>query len=306
MRLVWARLGFTVTSTEDGISKWEANSDDLKNRLAQSATNRRLNVHRSKPLDQLRKSCASFQFWAPATEHVHAVHSCAAGDAMQVESLLPRASGGGHAFFASVEPALVASPPVAGFPHGKSTGYPLGKSGARHGLAVKRLEVGKGHGLFTNQDIPAHGFICMYRGEFMWRPGGGASQFPVKSVYATETDRCWIVPRVTTSSLNCYPASRVNEPSAGETANAVSKTWTDAGDLLAGASGAIECLALHAGPNIIKAGTQVLWYYGGCYHRNYTVGAACSSAGIFETPAAYFGSAEHVPGDAFRWTTLTE
>ena len=149
----------------------------------------------------------------------------------------------------------------------------------------------------------------MQRGSWKWHGGyieGGGGD------YTVELDHWWIIPPPMVDpeqpTDERYPASRVNEPGEGATANAFSMGWFERGQLLAeevgkGRGGRVVCLALHAGREGIEANSEILWHYGDRYSRGrYKEGLPCKAMdkAECETPAAYFRDEALVPRDAFR------
>ena len=200
------------------------------------------------------------------------------------------------------------------------TTKPAPENGARAGTEVRSGKAkGSGLGLFVGgQDIEPGAFIALQRGAWISNEDGSRA-YAGDSAYAINTGEFTLVPPVTAplqtigDMADPYPAARINEPSEGERGNAFARQWFRCAEVLGGApaSQRIECLAIHAGDEGIRAGQEIKWHYGKDYKakrrnksgRRYKVGKPCGAVlkRACETPASYYASVNlRVPEDAYH------
>ena len=179
--------------------------------------------------------------------------------------------------------------------------------GARSDLEVRlSSRVRNGFTLWTTKAIPPGGFVACQMGAWV-RVLGGEEPQSLNSAYCILLDDWMLTPPTMRSTDDFYLAARINEPDEGEDANSFGVSWYQSSQVLAGESGAIACLAIHAGAEGIDAETEIKWHYGKDYEgvrrrRKYKAGSPCKpmKKQACEQPASYFGAAGRVPEDAYR------
>ena len=141
-------------------------------------------------------------------------------------------------------------------------------------------------GLFCHNDIASGEFIGMYNGIWMHAAEG---TFAFGNRYAIEVASSLLVaPPGQRPDPQLYPIAMANEPPSGETANAMLAEWVFDQDEIRDIPE--DCIETHfhgvglVACRDIPRDTEITWYYGGHYSRDYPTGHPCEISHTVHPP----------------------